>query len=43
MTVLFVNACLRNEESRTLGLCREYLEGIDSVQEVNLGQMRLEH
>lgn len=42
MTVLFVNACLRNEESRTLALCREYLEGVDDVQEVNLGQMRLE-
>ena len=27
MTVLFVNACLRGDESRTLTLCREYLEG----------------
>lgn len=42
MTVLFVNACLRDDESRTLALCREYLEGIDDVQEVNLGQLRLE-
>ena len=42
MTVLFVNACLRNEESRTLGLCREYIEVIDSVQEVNMDKMRLE-
>ena len=31
MTVLFVNACLRGEESRTLTLCREYLEGVDDV------------
>lgn len=28
MTVLFVNACLRGEASRTLKLCREYLDGI---------------
>ena len=42
MTVLFVNACLRDDESRTLELCREYLEGIGDVQEVNLGQLRLE-
>ena len=42
MTVLFVNACLRGDESRTLTLCREYLEGIEDVKEVNLSEMRLE-
>ena len=42
MTVLFVNACLRGEESRTLTLCREYLEGVDDVEEVNLAELRLE-
>ena len=42
MTVLFVNACLRGEESRTLKLCREYLEGLEEVQEVDLAQLRLE-
>ena len=42
MTTLFVNACLRGEESRTLQLCQAYLEGLDDVQEVNLAQLRLE-
>ena len=42
MTVLFVNACLRGDESRTLTLCREYLEGIEDVKEVNLSEMRRE-
>ena len=42
MTVLFVNACLRGDESRTLTLCREYLEGIEDVKEVNLSELRLE-
>lgn len=42
MTVLFVNACLRGEQSRTLKLCREYLEGIEDVQEVNLAELHLE-
>ena len=42
MTVLFVNACLRGDESRTLMLCREYLEGIEGVKEVNLSELRLE-
>ena len=41
MTVLFVNACLRGDESRTLTLCREYLEGIEDVKEVNLSELRL--
>ncbi len=42
MSVLFINACLREEESRTLRLCREYLEGISDVQEVNLSKLRLQ-
>lgn len=42
MTVLFVNACLRGEESRTLKLCREYLAGIEDVEEVNLAELRLQ-
>ena len=42
MTVLFVNACLRGEQSRTLTLCREYLEGVDDVEEVNLAELKLE-
>ena len=42
MTVLFVNACLRGDESRTLTLCREYLEGIEDGNEVNLSEMRHE-
>ena len=41
MTVLFVNACLRGEQSRTLTLCREYLEGVDDVEEVNLAELKL--
>lgn len=41
-TVLFVNACLRGEQSRTLTLCREYLEGVDDVEEVNLAELKLE-
>ena len=42
MTVLFVNACLRGDESRTLTLCREYLEGIEDVKEVNLSTVEPE-
>ncbi|MEY8315378.1 NAD(P)H-dependent oxidoreductase [Adlercreutzia muris] len=42
MTILFVNACLRGEQSRTLTLCREYLEGVGDVEEVNLAELRLE-
>ena len=41
MTVLFVNACLRGDESRTLKLCREYLEGVEGVKEVNLSELHL--
>ena len=42
MGVLFVNACLRGEESRTLELCRQYLSGIEDVEEVDLGRLRLQ-
>lgn len=42
MTTLFVNACVRGEDSRTLTLCREYLERIDDeIVEVNLAQLNL--
>ena len=36
MTTLFVNACMRGEASRTLALCREYLERFDDVVEVDV-------
>lgn len=43
--VLFVNACIRGEKSRTLALCREYLAGVkragEVVREVNLEQLHL--
>lgn len=41
MTVLFVNACMRGEASSTLSLCREYLEGVADVEEVDLAKMGL--
>ncbi len=44
MTVLFVNACIRGDESRTLKLCREYLErfdGVEDVEEVDLAALKL--
>lgn len=41
MSVLFVNACLRGEESRTLKLCRAYLDGVEDVEEVDLAALRL--
>ncbi len=41
MTTLFVNACMRGDESRTLMLCREYLEGIEDVVEVDLARVKL--
>ena len=41
MTTLFVNACLRGESSRTLTLCREYLEGREGVREHNLERLAL--
>ena len=31
MKVLFVNACMRGEKSRTLELCRDYLEKLQAV------------
>ncbi len=44
--VLFVNACMRGEVSRTLNLCRHYLYGLqekgEMVTEVNLDDLRLE-
>ncbi len=42
MGVLFINACLRGDESRTLELCRQYLDGMADVQEVDLGALRLQ-
>lgn len=42
MTVLFVNACLRGGASRTLKLCREYLDGIEDVREVDLATLQLQ-
>lgn len=42
METLFVNACLRGEQSRTLALCERYLEGVPNVREVNLAQVRPE-
>lgn len=35
-SILFVNACMRGEASRTLELCREYLTGKADVEEVDL-------
>lgn len=42
-TILFVNACMRSEESRTLTLCREYLNKKlnDTIEEVNLNEIQL--
>ncbi|MDO4291570.1 MAG: NAD(P)H-dependent oxidoreductase, partial [Eggerthellaceae bacterium] len=43
--VLFVNACVRGDKSRTLALCREYLKGVkqtgEIVREVNLELLHL--
>lgn len=39
--VLFVNACMRGGESRTLKLCKEYLAMKDSVIEVDLSERQL--
>ena len=41
MTTLFVNACIRGEESRTLMLCREYLEGKPNVVKIDLERLCL--
>ena len=48
MKVLFVNACLRGEKSRTLVLCRDYLDKLKEAhpdaefEEVDLESMELE-
>lgn len=40
-TILFVNACMRGEKSRTLKLCREYLAEKEDVVEVDLAKLAL--
>lgn len=40
-TTLFVNACMRAEQSRTLKLCREYLAAKEDVVEVDLNTRHL--
>ncbi|MBR5230146.1 MAG: NAD(P)H-dependent oxidoreductase, partial [Firmicutes bacterium] len=48
MKVLFVNACMRGEKSRTLKLCRAYLEklqqafGDATIEEVDLTTLDVE-
>lgn len=42
MTTLFVNACVRGNQSRTLELCREYLAGMEEVVEVDLAKLNLQ-
>ena len=48
MKVLFVNACLRGEKSRTLELCQSYLEDLKKVhpdaelEEIHLDSMDIE-
>ena len=48
MKVLFINACLRGERSRTLVLCREYLKKLQEihleavVEEVDLNSLNLD-
>jgi len=39
--ILFVNACMRGKDSRTLQLCREYLRGKADVAELDLDGMGL--
>lgn len=41
MSTLFINACMRKDASRTLALCREYLERFDDVVEVDLTTLDL--
>ena len=43
MKLLFVNACMRGEDSRTLALCREYIAQRPAmeVEEVNLAERAL--
>lgn len=38
---LFINACMRGKESRTLKLCREYLAAKNDVVEVDLNKLEL--
>lgn len=42
-TILFVNACMRGNDSRTLELCKEYLatKTQDAIEEVNLNALEL--
>ena len=42
-TILFVNACMRGNDSRTLSLCKEYLatKTSDDIEEVNLDKLAL--
>ncbi|MEG1425666.1 MAG: NAD(P)H-dependent oxidoreductase [Raoultibacter sp.] len=40
-TTLFVNACMRGEQSRTLALCKEFLANKKNVVEVDLPAMKL--
>ncbi len=48
MKILFVNACMRGEKSRTLVLCKDYLEKLQKVhpeaviEEVNLDSLEIE-
>lgn len=48
MKVLFVNACMRGEKSRTLVLCRDYLEKLKTahpeavIEEVDLSSLEIE-
>ena len=42
-TILFVNACMRGNDSRTLSLCKEYFatKTSDVIEEVNLDKLAL--
>lgn len=40
-STLFVNACMRGDLSRTLTLCREYLEHREPITEIDLGALNL--
>ena len=48
MKVLFVNACMRGEKSRTLTLCRDYLQKLKEkypeavMEEVDLNKLEIE-
>ena len=51
MKFLFVNACIRGEESRTYQLCKDYIEKFKkakageswTMEEVNLNEMEIQH